>query len=252
MMVIGSSTGEQFETEFEYVQYAQAKSVKPLSEQDIQDPSVDTFKERFDPKAPYPGERPLPIRPGTQERFMDPTKVISKPFWKRPTDYGMPSSDSEKAAGALDQEGLYPPSGVISMRVPNQIEEKDPTPYETLKSNEDNMERNMRLYTPKEMEDWELFRARKRQPGYKQQDVKSDATPDEIKAGQQYAGFINKPESYQPKPLRKLETDEDLIKDVESISNDWLRIEKVDQGYIIKSSLEGLSPKELRKRGIKP
>lgn len=69
-------------------------------------------------------------------------------------------------------------------------------------------------------------------------------------AGKQYAGFIDKPESYQPRPTRKLEMDEDLLKAGDPIPEDWTDVERQDNGdYIVKRSLEGLSPKQLRERG---
>jgi len=220
VMVIGSSTGEQFQTEFEYVQYAQAKSVKPLSEQDIQDPSVDTFKERFDPKAPYPGERPLPIRPGTQERFKDPTKVISQQYWKRPTDYGMPVGASAEAAGAFLEDPSYPPTGEgapqqLAMEARKEIIPIGPKGHESgggpvsrrVPPSPDSIKRAEDLekkgVSPQEIErDTGLFRRGNSPAGrggtwhhspeserYVEPNwgPMSDATPDEVKAGQQYA-----------------------------------------------------------------
>lgn len=49
------------------------------------DPSADTFLERFHGVPMPKGERPYPIRPGTRERFQDPSKVITEaPNWADP------------------------------------------------------------------------------------------------------------------------------------------------------------------------
>jgi len=53
------------------------------------------------------------LRPEDVEQLeqFPPNKRISEQYWKRSKDYGMPPQASTEPAGALNQEGLYPPSG---------------------------------------------------------------------------------------------------------------------------------------------
>jgi len=70
-------------------------SLEPLGPyRGAQDPSVDTFEQRFNPKAPYKKELPYGVPPGTRERFGDPSKVIADVSGRVPPSLSVPYANS--------------------------------------------------------------------------------------------------------------------------------------------------------------